>query len=157
MLSQYIPILKEVHRLAKKRHADVVSKSRRDNPSNNPLIDLADILPDDDGGDDGQLLKYLCSLDIETIKVIQTTMYLGRDYMPEDEHEPDGEEEESFSEGVTSSLQVKNPEKFFDEWMSSSAGVSGFVDKDVEIDQIDQKLPLDKYLERAFLILGIRI
>lgn len=81
-----------------------------------------------------QLIDYLESLSFEDIKVIQTVMYLGRD--------EDYEEHETYKE------RYENNRKGLDS--------RGWNTKSIEINQIVQKAPLDRYLLNGFRILNIR-
>ena len=109
-----------------------------------------------------KLLNYLQSLDMDSIKVIQTVMYIGRDY----EMEPYSDEEmEVFIERQADDPEYQIPEKqivvsdsnkVVNEWMNEIKNGTGWESKEIEINQIYGKSPLDIYLQRAFRILQIR-
>lgn len=143
MLEDYINILYETCRLAEIKRRDCLAE-QRNYPHHYGLIDLADI---GEYREDSELLQFLLKQDMETIKAIQTVMYLGREYVGEyasvDDREDDG------------SCVIQKREKLFADWMKDSDGVSGWKNKDAEIDRICEKLPLDTYLKRAFRIFGI--
>ncbi|MFL0197637.1 PIN-like domain-containing protein [Clostridium sp. WILCCON 0269] len=80
-----------------------------------------------------ELRDYLHELDFETIKIIQTIMYLGRD--------GDYNEEDRVDERYSKFRQD------LDEL--------GWSKKDIEINQMVNKIPLDKYLIKGLKILGI--
>lgn len=82
-----------------------------------------------------ELFDYLSSLDFETVKVIQTIMYLGRDH--------DYCKEDSFE------IRYNKYRKYHE--------LNGWNEKEVEIMQMVQKMPLDTYLSDGFKILGINI
>lgn len=110
------------------------------------------------------LLSYLLSLNFENLKVVQTVMYIGRDYetmlQTENDDEYDGEydeeyDEEDFSRN-TISLPVPNPDFVLYEWLRDLGECIGWKSKRIETEQVYQKkLRLHIYLERAFRILGI--
>lgn len=83
-----------------------------------------------------KLEAYLSSLDFETIKVIQTIMYLGRD---------------------KDYKNIVNPEERYKRERESLDQGKGWASKEIEIDQIVGKVPLDKYLSDGFKILEIKI
>ena len=106
------------------------------------------------------LLNYLLSLNFEKLKVVQTVMYIGRDYdttlQTEYDEEYDGEyDEEDFSRN-TISLPVPNPDLVLYEWLRDLGECKGWKSKRIEAEQVYQKkLSLHIYLNRAFRILGI--
>ncbi len=108
------------------------------------------------------LLNYMNGLDMDTIKVIQTVMYIGRDYRyPShlDEewdaiYEPLSEEPDFHTS--EKKMTVDNPDEIFLAWMDYLEMEKEWNDKDIEIDQIYQKAPLAEYLHRAFDILGLK-
>lgn len=82
-----------------------------------------------------KLLKnYLDELDFDTIKTIQSIMYLGRDRDYDKQDEP----EEIF----------RKEREYFDS--------QGWKTKSIEINQMVEKAPLDQYLEDGLKILQIR-
>lgn len=151
MIEKYTDILKKVHQLAVIRHKQEIKNSREDNP-NDSVIDLADIR---ERRDESELLQFLLDQDMETIKIIQTVMYIGRDYIQETEEENIKRMEWNYeypeSPREAPDLQSPDPEKLLNDWLSDFRGQ----DKYIEANQVYEKLPLDEYLERAFIILGI--
>lgn len=81
-----------------------------------------------------ELEAYLHTLDFETIKVVQTIMYLGRD--------------KDYKE-------ITNGEERYKKERESLNKNKGWKTIDIEIDQIAEKMPLDKYLKEGFEIIGI--
>lgn len=81
-----------------------------------------------------KLEDYLESLDFETIKIIQTIMYLGRD--------------KEYDELPRPELRYKKLREYF--------GKSGWSTKEIEINQMVSKMPFSKYLKDGFEILGIK-
>ena len=89
-------------------------------------------------------------------------MYIGRDY----EMEPYSDEEmEVFIERQADDPEYQIPEKqivvsdsnkVVNEWMNEIKNGTGWESKEIEINQIYGKSPLDIYLQRAFRILQIR-
>lgn len=82
-----------------------------------------------------KLDEYLKSLDFETIKTLQTLMYLGRD--------------KPYKDLVNGEARYLEYRKYFDK--------RGWGDKDLVSRQIAGKIPLDKYLFEGFKIIGISI
>ncbi|PEJ54303.1 hypothetical protein CN676_08705 [Bacillus wiedmannii] len=83
-----------------------------------------------------QLLEsYLKGLDFDTVKIIQTIMYLGRD---KDYNKEDTPEE-----------IYRKERGYFDS--------QGWNTQDIEINQMVEKAPLDQYLEDGLEILKITI
>ena len=155
MISKYKEILKQVHYLANKRHLEY-KKAVKNRADDSRIIDLMKVEEIDDTSG---LLEYLKLQNMETIKVIQTVMYIGRDYIPETEDEciDRMEHNHNYPENFITSPQLEssNPDELLQSWLSDSRGVSEWEDIHLEIDQIYQKMPLDNYLERAFVILNI--
>lgn len=79
---------------------------------------------------------YIESLDYETIKTLQVIMYLGRDMDYDREDTPD--------------LILHKQRKHFD-----SLGWNK--DKDIEVNQMVEKIPLGEYLRNGLEILNINI
>ena len=107
-----------------------------------------------------ELLSYLLSLNFESLKVVQTVMYIGRDYetmiQTEFDDEYDGEYDEEDFRRNTISLPVPNPDFVLYEWLRDLGECKGWQSKRIEAEQIYQKkLSLHTYLNRAFRILGI--
>ena len=103
-----------------------------------------------------ELLSYLLSLNFENLKVVQTVMYIGRDYETMLQTEFDEEYDEDEFSRNTISLPVPDPDFVLYEWLRDLEGCKGWKSKRIEAEQVYQKkLSLYKYLERAFRILGI--
>jgi len=155
VLKKYSDILKKVYYLADKRHNEYIAESK-EKYNGKSFVDLCEVT---DFNDTSGLMELLLSQDMDTIKVIQTVMYIGRDYMPEteDEYYERIENNHNDPENTTPEpiLQCDEPEKLLQSWLSGSNGVSEWKDKYTEAEQINQKMPLDRYLQRAFIILGM--
>ncbi|MEB9611472.1 DUF3775 domain-containing protein [Bacillus cereus] len=83
-----------------------------------------------------QLLEsYLEKLDFETIKTLQTIMYLGRD--------------REYDKADTPEEIYRKERGYFDS--------RGWNTKDIEINQMTEKAPLDQYLEAGLEILKITV
>ena len=104
------------------------------------------------------LYQYMNCLDMNVIKIIQTVIYIGRDYRNENEIEECCEnfEYEEASENKSIKLKVDDPDLLLYAWIKDLIWAEGWKAKDVEIEQIYSKsLNLHIYLKRAFEILGI--
>lgn len=86
--------------------------------------------------EDRNLREYLESLDYETIKTLQIVMYLGRD--------------QNYNENDTPEELFRKMREHFDE-------LGWHEDKELEINQMIEKAPLDKYLKDGLRILKITI
>ena len=99
---------------------------------------------------------------MDVIKIIQTVMYIGREYRNEKEIEECNEcsEYEEYiepSEKKSISLKVDDPDLLLSVWMEDLTWAKGWEAKDIEIEQIySKRLCVHKYLKRAFEILGIK-
>lgn len=82
-----------------------------------------------------KLFDFLNNLDFESVKIIQTIMYIGRDH---DYKETD------------------NYETRYEKYRKS-LDINGWNNKEIEVSQIVQKVPLDRYLKDGFDILGINL
>ena len=82
-----------------------------------------------------ELFNFLNSLYFESVKIIQTIMYIGRD------HDYD----------KTDSYEARYED------YRKSLDSNGWNDKEIEVSQIVQKVPLDIYLKDGFDILGINL
>lgn len=108
------------------------------------------------------LYQYMNGLDMDVIKIIQTVMYIGREYRNEKEIEECNEcsEYEEYiepSEKKSISLKVDDPDLLLSVWMEDLTWAKGWEAKDIEIEQIySKRLCVHKYLKRAFEILGIK-
>lgn len=112
--------------------------------------------------DNSSLFEYLYAQDMETIKIIETVMYIGRDYQSsylemEQEYLSDEIDLEDTSGTTQIFHQVSSPNDLILEWLDDFNGVSGWKSKRSEVNQIYSKLPLHEYLKRAFTILGINL
>lgn len=157
-IEDYRDILFNVYELARERSQN---EEGADNTFSftSPHFDVDEIVAK---RETSKLLNYLQSLDMDSIKVIQTVMYIGRDY----EMEPYSDEEmEVFIERQADDPEYQIPEKqivvsdsnkVVNEWMNEIKNGTGWESKEIEINQIYGKSPLDLYLQRAFRILQIR-
>ncbi len=157
MPSNYVDILRTVIKLAEYRNHEEVCNSKVENPDGKPLmITTSDIKHHEDTSG---LLPFLFEQDMTTIKVIQTVMLIGRDFVSESEEE---NRERILWNSVnpeqprpSPKLQSENPKALFDNWLADNTGVTDWQNKGIEIDYIYSKSPLHDYLKRAFLILNI--
>ena len=154
-LKQYTDILLTIYHLAEKEKS---KRQRTDEIVHAGAISLYEIVESRRKSD---LLQYMHGLDMDMIKVIQTVMYIGRDYpYPEyTEEELDYYTEKAVEEPgyiiPEKKIRVNNPDEVLFTWMHDLESTKGWNEKDIEINQIYQKGPLAKYLRRAFDILGI--
>jgi len=158
MLEKYADVLRTVYKLAVIRNQEDLKHHEEDYPDGQDLIDLGDIIKEHNNT--SGLLQFLWKQDMETVKVIQTVMYIGREYTTSETEEEEFKRTERNSENPENEiaappLRAKDPERVLREWLADSSGVSEWKDKHLEVDQIYYKMPLDLYLERAFLILDI--
>ncbi len=128
------------------------------------LSDLSDIGFDDylEWERSNPLFVYLNSLDDDQVKVIQTVMYIGRDYQLPEPTEEEIEEyyerkaEDPYYEAPKRPLRVADPDKFLSEEVSLLWKGKSWTEKPAEIDIIMEKLMmLPKYFSRALEVLGI--
>lgn len=155
------PILKTVYRLAVEEYQNEHERSR-ERTGEHRVVDLMslDLKSLVEERKQSELLSYLLSLNFENLKVVQTVMYIGRDYetmiQTEYDDEYDGEyDEEDFGRN-TISFPVPNPDFVLYEWLRDLEECKGWKSKRIEAEQVYQKrLSLHVYLERAFRILGI--
>lgn len=156
-LDNYKSILSTVYRLAQEE------KQKNCRVSKESFIDLWDIDLDEivNRRERSNLLQYMRSLNMDQIKVIQTVMYMGRDYEYPSYSEEEWEElwirmsEDPEYVLPEKKVKVDNPDELLLSWMDYLDFSKGWTDKDIEIDQIYQKAPLAQYLNRAFDILGL--
>lgn len=143
---QYEGILKEVYHLSKIRKSeekvDVIDRIKSGQPYSDKVYD------------------FLMQTDLDTVKFVQTVMYLGRDYKIPEENEYEIERRmELAAEGikvVPKKLEsVAEPDMLIDEYMADLTKAKGWKSQDIESYQVSSKSTLDKYMERAFKILGI--
>ena len=141
---QYEGILKEVYHLSKIRKSeekvDVIDRIKSGQPYSDKVYD------------------FLMQTDLDTVKFVQTVMYLGRDYKIPEENEIERRMELA-AEGikvVPKKLEsVAEPDMLIDEYMADLTKAKGWKSQDIEAYQVSSKSTLDKYMERAFKILGI--
>lgn len=143
---QYEGILKEVYHLSKIRKSeekvDVIDRIKSGQPYSDKVYD------------------FLMQTDLDTVKFVQTVMYLGRDYKIPKENEYEIERRmELAEEGIKVEPKklesVANPDRLIDEYMADLTKAKGWKSQDIEAYQVSSKSTLDKYMERAFKILGI--
>lgn len=154
-------ILKTVYRLAVDEYQKDLER-RRERICNHGIFDLMslDLESLTEKRKQSDLLGYLLSLNFEHLKVVQTVMYIGRDYETMLQTECDDEydeeyDEEDFSRN-TISFPVPNPDFVLYEWLRDLEECKGWKSKRIEAEQVYQKKSsLHIYLERAFRILGI--
>lgn len=126
-----IDMLKQVYFLAKERAEEINSGENQTFSLSNLESFLEELSTPEPKKE--QLINYLESLSFEDIKVIQTVMYLGRD--------------EDYEEHETYQQRYQNFRNYLDS--------RGWNTKSIEINQIVQKAPLDRYLLNGFRILNI--
>lgn len=129
LIDKYRDSFREVVSLAKKR------RMLHDENSDDSItkISITDHVYDES---DVELKSYLMSLDFEAIKVVQTVMYLGRD--------------KDYNESLEPRDIYLKERQYFDNHI-------GWKTKEVEVNQVVEKLPLDEYLEDGFEILSIKL
>lgn len=156
MIEQYADILKTVYKMAVLRNQEVQKHHQEDHPDNPMFLSIKDIKQHEDTSG---LLPFLLKQEMETVKVIQTVMYMGREYSPETEEEnierTQNNANNPENQKAAPPLRAEDPEKVLQDWLSTSTGVSDWKNKEQEVFLIYEKSPLDEYLKRAFLILGI--
>ena len=107
------------------------------------------------------LKRYMNALDMNAIKIIQTVMYIGRDYHIEDSIEQSCRVDECndptlLPQNKKFDLKVEDPEFLLSVWMKDLEWAKAWEAKEIEIAQICGKiLVVPKYMRRAFEILGI--
>ncbi len=124
--------LKKVYLLAKERHLEestCVDDFTVENLRDTYAKDLSY------SAKENELFDVLNGLDFESIKIIQTIMYIGRDH--------DYDRNDSYE------TRYKKYRESLD--------FRGWNEKEIEVDQIVQKVPLDNYLKDGFEILGINL
>lgn len=164
-VSQIQDVLITVHQLSVKTYNEYLEKfASRKGESAVSLMDLSDI--ESNGYFEWRhscpLFAYLDSLDDDQVKVIQTVMYIGRDYKHPDPTEAEIEEycerkaEDPYYETPERPLRVADPDRFLSEEVSLLWNAKRWTDKSIEINTIMEKLMmLPKYFSRALEILGI--
>jgi hypothetical protein len=156
MINDFIGVIKKVHSLAEKRRLEYESRERKDSGIAG-VIKMSDV---EEVEDTSGLLEYLKTQNMETIRVIHTISIIGSQYMTETEDEyykrMDYEYENPEDDFPQPQLRNENPEELFQNWLSDNSGVTEWKDLHAEICDIYKKIQLDKHLERAFKILGIK-
>ena len=148
-LVNYYDVLLATYKLATKRAEEKRSYS-------NELweIDLEAIR---ERRENDELLKFLYNLNMDQIKIIGTMMYIGRDFVLEPSEEFYTELENYDGEGerpVWNPYPVNNPDNVVLEWLSDLEETFG-EEKYDWVEQIHQKIPLNRYLHNAFYRMGI--
>mgnify|MGYP000956893989 CR=1 FL=1 len=139
MFQQLIPNFRQVIKLAEERRLYYDEKYGMNviTFNSNDYAKYQDFLKSPEGKEiqkkEKMLEDYLDSLDFEIVKIIQTIMYLGRD---EDYNKEDAPE-----------IRYQIMRDYFDS--------SGWNTKEIEINQITEKMPLDIYLINGLRLLGI--
>lgn len=131
-LDRYAIILREVINLAKIRRNEYEGKYAS---SKSKKMTIKEYLEVEDKTE-SDLYNFLNALDYETIKVLQTLMYLGRD--------------KDYNKNLHSRDIYLRERSYFDNQV-------GWKTKEIEINQMVEKLPLDEYLEDALEILRIEL
>lgn len=150
-LQEAIPVLKTVYGLSKDEYKKR-TKTSENQTDIKGILSLADI---EICNDDSELFRYLFALDFEMIKIVQTVVYIGRDYIWNQQAEWN-EMREDGMEVEPLSFPVNNPDEVLYEWMNYLGEGNKWISKEVEAEVIYNKSGcLHKYLERAFTILGI--
>lgn len=117
------------------RQIVVISNQREENQKDGFFSLDKVVLSDYDNSYDNKLTEILMALDIEKVMALQTIMYLGRDKDYKTELTPD--------------------EIFLDyEKYIKSLGVKS---KELEVNQMVEKMPLGEYLTEGYKILGITL
>ena len=126
---EYIPLLYKVKDIAEQRNAEYNSKHPYGETLSSSSINdfIKQIVGEHDSVND-----YLMNTSYDTVKIVQTVMYIGRDYQ---ENTP-----------------VNDGDALIDTWMKKE---HDWKSQSIEVSQIAEKMPLDEYLNRAFIILGI--
>lgn len=135
MFEEYSKVFEVVYSLAKMRNRDFGGKKRK--AQTDGIINLAEITRDDLYEDfyygvSKELENFLMALDFETVKIIQVIMYLGRD--------------KDYDEKLPVEEIYKQVRAGFD---------GSWAEKYIEVNQMVEKFPLDKYLANGFKILKI--
>ena len=139
-LKNYTEILKTVRLFALDRERKTDAEDRY-TLSSFADIDLSRIQAE---RNEDQLLNYLHKQTMDAIKIIQTVMYIGRDFA--DQYDTQQE----------ISIPVANPDALVVGWMRDLKAGTGWKSKTVEIEMIYEKASLGTYLSKAFEILGIK-
>lgn len=147
-------ILRTVYELS----LDEYKNERKDNETWEKEIKTIDIYEPYRKRQKSDLYQYMNSLDMNAIKIIQTVMYIGRDYSFENSEYYYDEFDESVVEQKGEKLPVVNPDFVLTAWLKDLSNGKGWKEKRIEIEQIySKRLRLHEYLKRAFEILGITV
>lgn len=154
------PILKTVYGLAVEEN-QMDNERNRSEHGDNRIIDLMSLNLEElrERRRQSNLLNYLHSLDFQDLKIVQTVMYLGRDYNIPDYQEYSYDEYDEYEGECRRQMPrfpVSNPDLVLREWLQDFDEMKGWKTKEIEAEQIYQKKSrLPEYLQRAFDILGI--
>lgn len=154
-LKQYKDILWTVYRLAE------IEKDEWSIEKSTTHVGRIDLSAIRDKRERSELLQYMRGLDMRAIKVIQTVMYIGRDYRYSyycDDAGDDwleGGKDKSFHHNTDKKIVVDNPDEVLLAWMNDLKNEGDWKEKNIEINQIYEKGPLSIYMKRAFEILGL--
>lgn len=141
MFNEFTDIFKDVYLLANKRREDYERYGLSEISMNESGMKKYEEYQQSDNkrivdASEQELERYLLSLDFELIKIIQSIMYLGRD---EDYY-----------------LEDSSEQRYLKKRQALELGM-GWNTIKVEINQMVEKVPFDKYLLNGFKILGIQI
>lgn len=126
-------VLKDVYLLANERHLEEQSKYIDGiRVANSHMPDIEELKYTEKAQ---KLFDFLNNLDFESVKIIQTIMYIGRDH----------------DYNKTDSYKTRYAK------YRKSLDNNGWSDKEIEVSQIVGKIPLDVYLKDGFDILGIKL
>ena len=160
VVEDYRDILMNLYQLAGEDRAFYASKHRGEEN----FVDLSDIEPEDiiEDLESRKTFQFLRTLDEDQIKVVQTVMYIGRDYevpaMSDEEQEEffERKAEDPYYERPKQPLKVANPNAYLTEEIKALGRTKGWESRSIEINIIEEKLMLlPDYLWRGFKILGL--
>ena len=104
-----------------------------------------------------ELLKFLYNLNLDQVKIIGTMMYIGRDFTIDSSTDYYNELEDYIEDNKLLNREpypVRNPEVIVEDYMQDLEETFGD-DKYKWVEQIHQKIPLNRYLKSAFYKMGI--
>lgn len=131
MINELLPKVKKIIEMAEKCRVNYENSCSK---STNGIVNLSDIDDYSESDVEVKLKDYLYSLPYEDIEAIEALMYLGRD--------KDYDKNKTPEEVLKSEIA----------YMRSTAWGKG--DKYLAINQITEKVPLDKYLKSGLEILN---
>lgn len=131
MINELLPKVKKIIEMAEKCRVNYENSCSK---STNGIVNLSDIDDYSESDVEVKLKDYLYSLPYEDIEAIEALMYLGRD--------KDYDKNKTPEEVLKSEI----------DYMRSTAWGKG--DKYLAINQITEKVPLDKYLKSGLEILN---